>query len=61
MTRSETAAIIERLDDIEKSLKKIEIELAETRGGIKVIRAVGAFLGVSGLGAILAWLSNQGK
>lgn len=52
---------MDRLEEIEKSLSKIEIELAETRGGIKVLRAIAAFLGVSGIGAILAWLSAQGK
>jgi hypothetical protein len=61
MTRTQAGLILDRLDEIEKSLSKIEIELAETRGGIKVLRAIAALLGVSGIGAILAWLSSQGK
>jgi|APGre2960657404_1045060.scaffolds.fasta_scaffold128673_2 hypothetical protein len=61
MTRTQAGLILDRLEEIEKSLSKIEIELAETRGGIKVLRAIAAFLGVSGIGAILAWLSAQGK
>jgi hypothetical protein len=31
------------------------------KGGLTVLKAIGAFLGVGGIGALLAWLQQQGK
>jgi hypothetical protein len=50
--------ILERLDRIEGDLTQIKLEMAETRGAYRLAKFVIALLGVSGLGGIIAWMSN---
>lgn len=61
MAPSDTKQILERLERIENDLNEIKLEMAETRGAYRLAKFVIALLGVSGLGGILAWMSNQGK
>jgi hypothetical protein len=61
MAPSDTKQILERLERIESDLNDIKLEMAETRGAYRLAKFVIALLGVSGLGGILAWMSNQGK
>ncbi|CAB5220712.1 hypothetical protein UFOVP357_18 [uncultured Caudovirales phage] len=61
MAPSDTKQILERLERIESDLNEIKLEMAETRGAYRLAKFVIALLGVSGLGGILAWMSNQGK
>jgi len=61
MTRSQVDAIIERLDAQSAKIDKLQSEIDQMKGGLTVLKAFGAFLGVSGVGALLAWLQSQGK
>jgi hypothetical protein len=61
MTRSQAEAIIERLDSQSAKIDKLQSQIDEMRGGLAVLRALGAMLGVGGIGALLAWLQSQGK
>lgn len=61
MAPSDTKQILERLERIESDLNDIKLEMAETRGAYRLAKFVIALLGVSGLGGVLAWMSNQGK
>ncbi len=61
MAPSDTKQILERLERIENDLNEIKLEMAETRGAYRLAKFVIALLGVSGLGGILAWMSNTGK
>ena len=61
MTKSQVDLILTRLERIEGELAEIKLEMAETRGAYRLAKFVIALLGVSGLGGILAWISNQGK
>ena len=61
MTRSQVDAIIERLDAQSAKIDKLQSEIDQMKGGLTVLKAFGAFLGVGGVGALLAWLQSQGK
>jgi hypothetical protein len=61
MTRSQVDLILERLDAQSQKIDKLQSEIDQMKGGLTVLKAIGAFLGVSGIGAILAWLQAQGK
>ena len=61
MTRSQAEAIIERLDAQSAKIDKLQSQIDEMRGGLAVLRALGAMLGVGGIGALLAWLQSQSK
>jgi hypothetical protein len=61
MTRSQAEAIIERLDAQSAKIDKLQSQIDQMRGGLAVLRALGAMLGVGGIGALLAWLQSQGK
>jgi hypothetical protein len=61
MTRNQNDEILARLDRIEKDLGTIKLELAETRGAFRLAKFIVAFLGVSGLGGLTAWMMGQGK
>jgi tetrahydromethanopterin S-methyltransferase subunit G len=61
MTRSQADAILERLDAQSAKIDKLQSEIDQMKGGLTVLKAIGAFLGVSGIGAILAWMQSQGK
>jgi tetrahydromethanopterin S-methyltransferase subunit G len=61
MSASEVRLILERLDRQEKKIDDLKSEIDSMRGGLAVLRAIGALLGVGGLGALLTWLQAQGK
>ena len=61
MCASEVRLILERLDRQEKKIDDLKSEIDSMRGGLAVLRAIGALLGVGGLGALLTWLQGQGK
>jgi tetrahydromethanopterin S-methyltransferase subunit G len=61
MSASEVRLILERLDRQEKKIDELKSEIDSMRGGLAVLRAIGALLGVGGLGALLTWLQGQGK
>jgi hypothetical protein len=61
MTRSQVDLILERLDTQSQKIDKLQSEIDQMKGGLTVLKAIGAFLGVSGIGAILAWIQSQGK
>jgi hypothetical protein len=59
MTRSQADAIIERLDAQSAKIDALQSDLDQMRGGLAVLKAIGAFLGVGGLGAVLTWLQSR--
>lgn len=59
MTTRDVSQILERLARIEADLAEIKVEMAETRGAYRLAKLIIAFLGVSGLGGVLAWLNGQ--
>jgi hypothetical protein len=61
MTRSQADAIIARLDAQSEKIDALKAEIDQMKGGLAVLRALGAMLGVGGIGALLAWLQSQGK
>jgi hypothetical protein len=61
MTRSQADAIIERLDAQSAKIDALKTEIDQMKGGLAVLKAIGAFMGVGGIGALLAWLQSQGK
>lgn len=61
MSTSEVRLILERLDRQEKKIDELKSEIDGMKGGLAVLRAIGALLGVGGLGALLTWLQSQGK
>lgn len=61
MSASEVRQILERLDRQEKKIDELKSEIDSMKGGLAVLRALGALLGVGGLGALLTWLQAQGK
>ncbi len=61
MTRSQADTIIARLDAQSAKIDRLQSEIDQMKGGLTVLKAIGAFLGVGGVGAILAWMQSQGK
>jgi len=61
MTRPQIEAIIERLDAQSAKIDALKSEIDQMRGGLAVLKAIGAFFGVGGIGALLAWLQSQSK
>ena len=61
MTASQSSEILKRLDRIEKDLTEIKIDLAESRGALRLAKMVIGLLGMTGIGSLLAWLQGQGK
>tara|TARA_R110000868_G_scaffold22336_3_gene91506 strand:- start:6788 stop:6973 length:186 start_codon:yes stop_codon:yes gene_type:complete len=61
MTASQSNEILKRLDRIEKDLTEIKIDLAESRGALRLAKTVIGILGLTGVGSILAWMQGQGK
>jgi tetrahydromethanopterin S-methyltransferase subunit G len=61
MSASEVRLILERLDRQERKIDELKSEIDGMKGGLAVLRAIGALLGVGGLGALLTWLQGQGK
>jgi hypothetical protein len=61
VTRSQVDAIIERLDAQSVKIDRLQSEIDQMRGGLMMLKMIGGFLGVGGIGALLAWLQAQGK
>ena len=61
MTKSQADTIIARLDAQSEKIDRLQSEIDQMKGGLTVLKAIGAFLGVGGIGALLAWLQQQGK
>jgi hypothetical protein len=61
MTRSQVDAIIERLDAQSAKIDRLQSEIDQMRGGLQMLKMIGGFLGVGGIGALLAWLEGQAK
>jgi hypothetical protein len=61
MTRSQADAILERLDAQSQKIDRLQSEIDQMKGGLTVLKAIGAFLGVGGVGALLAWIQAQSK
>lgn len=59
MTKSQADLIIERLDAQSVKIDRLQSEIDQMKGGLTVLKALGAFLGVSGIGAILAWMQSR--
>ena len=59
MTRSQADLIIERLDAQSAKIDRLQSEIDQMRGGLQVLKAIGAFLGVGGVGALLAWIQSR--
>jgi len=59
VTRSQVDAIVERLDRIEADLACVRVEMAEARGALTLAKFVLAFIGLTGLSGLAAWLSNS--
>jgi hypothetical protein len=65
---SQNAEILKRLDLMNTRLNaqsdKIDAltsDIDQMKGGLAVLRAIGALLGVGGLGALLTWMIGQSK
>jgi hypothetical protein len=61
MTASQSSEILKRLDRIERDLTEIKVDLAESRGALKLAKGIIFLLGMTGLGGLLTWLQGQGK
>lgn len=61
MTASQNSEILKRLDRIERDLTEIKVDLAESRGALRLAKTIIGLLGLTGLGSLLAWLQGQGK
>lgn len=61
MTKSQADIIIARLDSQSEKIDRLQSEIDQMKGGLTVLKAIGAMLGVSGAAAILAWLQGQAK
>ena len=61
MTRSQVDAIIDRLDTQSAKIDRLQSEIDQMKGGLTVLKALGALLGVGGIGTLLAWMQTQGK
>jgi hypothetical protein len=61
MTASQSTEILKRLDRIERDLTEIKVDLAESRGALKLAKGIIFLLGMTGLGGLLTWMQGQGK
>jgi hypothetical protein len=61
VTRSQVDAIIDRLDTQSAKIDRLQSEIDQMKGGLTVLKALGALLGVGGIGTLLAWMQTQGK
>ncbi len=61
MTANQSTEILKRLDRIERDLTEIKVDLAESRGALRLAKTIIGLLGISGLGGLLAFLNGQGK
>jgi hypothetical protein len=61
MTTAQSSEILKRLDRSERDLTEIKVDLAESRGALRLAKTIIGLLGLTGLGSLLAWLQGQGK
>jgi len=61
VTRSQADTIIARLDSQSEKIDRLQSEIDQMKGGLTMLKMIGGFLGVGGIGALLAWLQAQGK
>ena len=61
MTASQNSEILKRLDRIERDLTDIKVDLAESRGALRLAKTVIGLLGLTGLGGLITWMQSQGK
>ena len=61
MTRSQADQIIDRLDSQSEKIDALKAEIDQMKGGLSVLRAIGAILGAGGIGAIMLWLQSQAQ
>ena len=61
MTTAQSSEILKRLDRIERDLTEIKVDLAESRGALKLAKGIIFLLGVTGLGGLITWMQGQGK
>lgn len=61
MTTAQSSEILKRLDRIERDLTEIKVDLAESRGALKLAKGIIFLLGMTGLGGLLTWMQGQGK
>ena len=59
MTRSQADAILDRLDAQSAKIDRLQSEIDQMKGGLTVLKGLGALLGVGGIGTLLAWLQSQ--
>jgi tetrahydromethanopterin S-methyltransferase subunit G len=59
MTRSQVDAIIDRLDTQSAKIDRLQSEIDQMKGGLTVLKGLGALLGVGGIGTLLAWFQSQ--
>jgi hypothetical protein len=50
-----------RLNSQSEKIDHLTRDIDQMKGGLAVLRAIGALLGVGGLGALLTWMIQQGK
>ena len=61
VTKTQAEQIIARLDAQSAKIDRLQSEIDQMRGGLQVLKMIGAFFGVGSIGALLAWLQSQGK
>jgi hypothetical protein len=59
MTRSQVDAILDRLDAQSAKIDRLQSEIDQMKGGLTVLKGLGALLGVGGIGTLLAWFQSQ--
>ena len=59
MTRSQVDGIIDRLDAQSAKIDRLQTEIDQMKGGLAVLKALGALLGVGGIGTLLAYFQSQ--
>ena len=59
MTRSQVDGIIDRLDAQSAKIDRLQTEIDQMKGGLTVLMALGALLGVGGIGTLLAYFQSQ--
>jgi len=60
MTARESTLILQRLDDIEREVRALRADVERARGAWMLIRLLITIAGVTGIGALINWLSSQG-
>ena len=59
MTRPQIDLIIDRLDAQSAKIDRLQSEIDLMKGGLTVLKGLGALLGVGGIGTLLAWFQSQ--